>query len=172
VLNANNGSVTKEQLEQVLGVRFPALKRESDAGTYVLRAGRDWYFDIRLTLYNDRFRYPLAPELNGPHVKWYIGWRADSFGDPTKAMCVTDERVRAALLANGWSSPWLRWGFWEEVASRPSTAGSLRMPPVSNFFRQSDEDAGHRDRLPSGSLDTTGDFPDSCVTAITVTAPM
>ncbi len=166
LLNEKNGSVTQERLERTLGVRFPPPDHQSDEDVYALRAGKDWYFDVRLTLYNDRFRFPLAPQLNGPHVEWSMAWGTHSFGDP----CVTDEHVRATLLANGWTSPWQKWGLWEEVASH-TKAGSLSTPPVSNFLRQSDEDAGHRDRLPSGSLQTTGDFPFSCVTAIRVTAP-
>jgi hypothetical protein len=34
LLNERNGAITKEQLENVFGVRFTTVRRESDATTY------------------------------------------------------------------------------------------------------------------------------------------
>jgi len=44
------------------------------------------------------------------------------------------------------------------------------IPPIYNFFRQVNEAAGHRDRLPKGQIFSDGDSAESCVTGIVVDA--
>jgi hypothetical protein len=178
LLNERSGAITKERLENVFGVRFTSVRRESDATTYLLKAGKDWYFDARVTIYNDKFKF--AAPLNGAHSQWFIGW-GTVFGGDSKHACITAEHARADLLASGWTSPWKSWGFWEKF--REQTAKDLQehappggwvyppmMPePRAGFFRRGEDDSGYRDRLPQGEVFGTGDFADSCVTGILVT---
>jgi hypothetical protein len=170
LLNKQHGSITKEQFQSVFGVDFGSPQSASDATTYLLHAGYDWYFDARLTLYNDKFRFE-GPE-NGAHSQWMITWRPDPFWS-AKESCLRADRVRASLLAAGWSSPWARWGLWEEPPKGPQYTGPY--PPITPeqralFHLQTDEDAGRWDRLPQGRIFSSGDLPDSCVTGILVTA--
>jgi len=181
LLNEHNGFVTKERLEDALGFQFHATSFEPDATVYLVRAGKDGYFDANLVVYNDSYRASSAAE-NGAHRSWYLGWQSTSFGDPAKGECLTAARARADLIASGWTSPWERWGITEEPALTAAPSDRFRLPregenpgpPVLprslNFFRQSDADSGHRDRLPRGELFGSGDLADSCVTGIAVTA--
>jgi hypothetical protein len=176
LLNEHQGSVTKERFEDLFNVRFAPPERDSDATIYRLRQGVDWYFNARLTVYNERFNSAgMGAEINGAHIEWYVSW-LDAFTHSSRGACIRANHARETLMASGWTSPWLRWGIWEEIRQRPADPGvnPLYPPPVlpgvASFFRQPDEDSGHRDRLPRGQLDTTGDLPDSCVTGILVTA--
>jgi hypothetical protein len=177
LLNERDGAVTKERFEDLFGVRFIAASRESDATTYLLKAGKDWYFDASVTIFNDQFKF--AAPLNGAHSQWFIDWGA-GFGGDAKHACIVAEQVRAGLLASGWTSPWRSWGFWEEL--REQTAKNLQEnapsggyvyppqmpPPRATFFRRSDYESAHRDHLPQGEVFTTGDSAASCVTGIRV----
>ena len=126
----------------------------------------------RRTLHSEGRRSESRPIPNwGPKV-----------GVDVKHTRVTAEHVRADLLASGWTSPWQGWGHWEEVAEQ--TAKNLREhappggnmyrplmpPPKASFWRRADDEGDRRDRLPQGEGFATGDFADSCVTGIRVTA--
>jgi hypothetical protein len=170
LLNKQHGSITKELFQSVFGVKFASPRTASDTTTYLLDAGSDWYFDARLTVYNEKYRFAGAE--NGAHSQWTIIWRPDSFG-PEKESCLRAERVRASLLANGWSSPWQRWGQREEPAKGDQVTGPY--PPdtpdtMATFRLARDAAAGSWDRLPQGRVFATGDHPDSCVTGILVSA--
>jgi hypothetical protein len=170
LLNKQRGSITKELFQSVFAVEFEPARTASDATTYLLHAGANWYFDARLTVYNDKFRFQGAE--NGAHSQWTITWRPESFG-AEKESCLRADRVRASLLATGWSSPWGRWGQWEEPAKGVQSTGPyppLAPEPRAQLRLQTDEAAGNRDRLPQGRVFATGDLADSCVTGILVTA--
>ena len=181
LLNERDGAVTKERFELVFGVRFKDVRTDSDATTYLLTAGKDWYFDARLTIYNENFKF--QGPFNGAHSEWIVRWN-NGFGSDVKQACVKAEHVRDGLLAGGWTSPWKSWGLWEKIDEQ--TAKNLRaqiangtmswmyppvrIPPKAAFRRATDDET--HDRLPSGEIFTDGDFPDSCVTGILVTAAL
>jgi len=178
LLNERDGAVTKERFEQVFGIQFVAVRRESDATTYLLEAGKDWYFGAHLTIYNDKFKF--AAPLNGAHSDWGIDW-SRTFDSKAEPKCLTADQVRADLLASGWTSPWQSWGFEERY--REETAKTLRerappggytyppsVPPEpfgAQFSRYVEDPGVH---LPEGLIFAAGDFADSCVTGINVTA--
>jgi hypothetical protein len=177
LINSSRGYVAKDRFEEVFGVRLgPVTTTKDGTTTYRLYRARTWYFDARLSYVVNSFKMPLHPAQNGSHSELYISWENGSFSDADGQDCVTDELVRTGLMATGWTSPWQKWGLWEEIEAaasrqRPADPGSppeALPPPVSGFIRQTDEDAGHRDFLPRGRLDTTGDHPDSCVTGIDI----
>jgi hypothetical protein len=90
LLNERNGAVTRERFEDLFGVGFTVANRESDATTYLLEAGKAGYFDARVTIYNDRFKF--AAPLNGAHSEWFIDW-GTVFGGDAKPACITTEHV-------------------------------------------------------------------------------
>jgi hypothetical protein len=183
-LDTHNGSMTKERFETIFDMKFAHLRTESDAKNYLAHEKVDWYFNGRVTIYNDNFKFPLVPEINGAHSEWYIAWEPGSFADA----CLTAEKVRETLLANGWTSPWKSWGLWEEMAReawahlgdglpppdptklQDSAPHPPRMaPPIASFSR-SNAQGGHPNALPRGHVVTDGDQPSSCVTGIFVEA--
>jgi hypothetical protein len=181
LLNERDGSVRKERFEQVFGVQFRIYYQDKDSTMYELKAGKDWYFDggINFTYNNqNKFLGPL-----GGHSEMVINWGPKIRGD-VKQACVTAERVRDDLIANGWTSPWQGWGHWEEVAEQ--TAKNLQEhappggymypplmpPPIASFWRRGADDSDQRDRLPQGEVFTTGDFAESCVTGIRMNASL
>ena len=180
LLNERDGSITKEQLEQALGARFGTPDHGVDATRYELRADESSFFDAHYIAYNDKYVSPVGAESNGAHTAWYVGWKPDAFRSSGSNQCITANQVRMTLLANGWSSPWKSWGNVSDAARQPRD-GELSgrgprhpdlapPPPSRNFFRQSDEASGHRDRLPRGRLFSTGDLPESCVTGVEIVA--
>ena len=177
LLNDHLGYVTRERFEEVFGVHFGPPVTTQDSTTYRLVQGHGRYFDARLSTYVSGYTMPGDPALNGVHSELYIGWKVDSFADSDGHTCISGERVRTSLMASGWTSPWTRWGIWEETAAAaarqpPNKSNYAPGPlptPVASFLRQADEDAGRRDVLPRGRLDTTGDHPDSCITGIYIT---
>jgi hypothetical protein len=183
LLNERNGTVTKEHLEKALGVQLHTAVTDPDATVYRLFETKVVPFTVTLIVYNEQFR-SRAPAENGPHINWSVDWPAPSGGDNDKTNCITAARARADLLGSGWSSPWSSWGAAESHPPPQSSSfhigepGDLGNPgppvlaPFFNFFRQSDEATGHRDRLPRGRLFSTGDLADSCVTGITMTAAL
>jgi hypothetical protein len=178
LLNERQGSITKEGFQSAFGVKFGTgtLSQEGHVTTYWLRAGKEGYFEARLTIYDEKFKSDLGPSLNGAHLNWYVGWDIDAFGDSAKGECVRADYARSSLMSAGWTSPWLKWGIWEEILTAQDAAGTTKesstqkLPSEAKFFRQVDEDSGHRDRLPRGVIDSAGDFRDSCVTGIVVDA--
>lgn len=170
LINSSRGYVAKDRFEEVFGVRLGPVTTTKDGTTYRLYRASTWYFDARLSYFADSFKMPLDPARNGSHSELYISWKNGSFSDSDGQDCVTDELVRTGLTATGWTSPWQKWGLWEEIeaAARQHPADPGLPSPVSGFIRQTDEDAGNRDFLPRGRLDTTGDHPDSCVTGIDI----
>lgn len=174
LLNDHQGYVTKERFEKVFGVHLGQPFTTKDSTTYRLVQGHSWYFDVRVSNYPDGYKTPIDPALNGAHSELYIGWKADSFSDGH--ICITGERVRTSLMASGWTSPWIKWGIWEETASAAASQPPVHssyapepLPtPIAGFIRQTDADAGNRDALPRGQVETTGDHPDSCITGIYV----
>ena len=181
LLNEHDGSVTKERFEQVFDVRFGPPRREEDGTTYLAHAGREWYFNAYVTIFNDQYKSVTGPEANGAHSGWYISWQPGTFG----VTCLSAKRVRETLVASGWSSPWQSWGAWEKLrwsAPFPERRRGLGDPPAlvpqpplgpppprANFSRNGAE-GGHPNALPRGVVDSTGDQPDSCVTGILVEA--
>jgi hypothetical protein len=178
LIGEQNGYVTKERFESVFKVQFGSAGHESHSITYTLHQGHDWYFDARISDFDKTYTTPINAVENGAHSELVIVWAKDSFGDPDRGECVTANLVRTSLVAGGWTSPWAKWGAWEEMAALTAEAAGRRPsadrwyppeplpPPISSFLRQADADAGHRDGLPRGRVDTTGDFPNSCVTGI------
>src|SRR5438105_10025800 len=53
LLNERDGSVTKERFEDVFGVRLGPAIQERDARVYLLNAGKNWYFNARVTIYQE-----------------------------------------------------------------------------------------------------------------------
>jgi hypothetical protein len=179
LLNESGGAVTKARVEAVLGVRLTLVSRDREATIYGLKSGESGPFDARVTVWSDRFTLGLPS--NRAHSEWALHWDTAWGGDVQHA-CVTAERVRADLLATGWTSPWRSWGFWEErrrqiaqdLQAHAPPGGYVYPPmmpePRAAFWRGGDDNVGHRDRLPEGVVFGTGDFSDSCITAIRVTA--
>jgi len=178
LINERDGAVTKDRFEEVFDVRLPIFYQGSDGTMYHLKAGKDWYVEAGINIYNNQNK-SLGPL--GGYSEMVINWGPTIRGD-VKDACVTAERVRSDLLATGWTSPWLGWGHWEDVAKE--TAKDLQehappggymyppmmIPPIASFWRRGADDSDHRDRLPQGEVFTTGDFADSCVTGIRMNA--
>jgi hypothetical protein len=165
LLNESNGSVTKERLENGIGITLHQVAFQPDAIVYGARARRDGYLTAHLVVYNEQHRSP-NPVRRGAHVQWYVGWDADDFGDPARGECLTAARASTDLLASGWTSPWPKPGTDEARLVSPS-------PPIEPhymFGRQSDERDGHSGRLPRGQLFSSGDSTDSCITGILLVA--
>jgi hypothetical protein len=174
LLNDHLGYVTRERFEEVFGVHFGPPVTTKDNTTYRLVQGHSGYFDARLSRYVSGYTMPGDPALDGVHSELYIGWKTDSFAGPDGHACISGELVRTSLMASGWTSPWVKWGIWEETAAAArqqppikSAYAPVPLPqPVAGFVRQAGEDAVKRGDLPRGRLDTTGDHPDSCITGI------
>jgi hypothetical protein len=187
LLNRQNGFITKEQFEHAFHVTFGPALRERDATTYLLDAGKSWYFGASLVLH---VAVPANPflQFSGTYTGWHIDWSRGVFANTGKHRCVTADMVRTDLLRTGWTSPWPQWGLWEELArktaedmARNAPPGGYPYPepalmPRAVFRRSSDESKGLRDVLPQGEFYTqgqvagVGDSPDSCVVAIHVDA--
>jgi hypothetical protein len=183
-LDTHNGSMTKERFETIFGMKFAHPRTESDAKTYLAHEKVDWYFNGRVTIYNDNFRSVGDPDAKGAHSEWYIDWEPGTFGDT----CLRAEKVRETLLANGWTSPWKSWGLWEELSREawahlgdglpPPDPTQLqvraphppRMPPPRASFSRGNAQGAHPNALPRGRVITDGDQPNSCVTGIFVEA--
>ena len=180
-MNERDGAVTKDRFEEVFGARFSRVDHARDATTYFLKAGKDWYIDARLTIYNGQFIYSVP--LNGAHSNWVIIWGPEV--SDTMQRCVTADRVKALLFATGWTSPWDWWGNCEKIAEQ--TAKNLQehapagefwfnspMPitPNAEFHRRDADESSNSDRLPQGELFATSDFADSCVTGIWMVATL
>jgi hypothetical protein len=191
LLNENDGYLTKQRLEDKLGVHLDIRPGDSEATTYLLREGKDSHLSVRISTYGKTFKSVVDRALSGAHVEWYISWgigwpwATGSSRRVHEGPCLKASRVRSDLLASGWTSPWLTWGVWEEEVARiasearpaenpenpevPQSPPEL-LPPIYNFFRQVNEAAGHRERLPRGQIFSDGDLAESCVTGIVVDA--
>ena len=178
LLNEHDGYVTRERFEKTFGVRLtPVPSQDPNTISYALRAGDDWYFTTRLTLFSDAYTDRIEPYTNGAHSHWSLYWSEEAFGDPRRQQCLTVARVQADLLSAGWVSPWqlvpqppLR------SLARPAHKGSLTPvleelpPPSHNFGRRSDLHTDRWGHLPFGQFSSTGESPDTCVTGFYIRA--
>ena len=137
LLNRDKGFITKEQFEHAFHVRFGPPLRERDATTYTLDAGRNWYFDASLTLNAAVPHTGPTREFTNAYTNWHIDWSRDDFATTGKQRCITAEIVRAGLMANGWTSPWSKWGLWEEERNKTAEDMVRNAPPGGYMYPES-----------------------------------
>jgi hypothetical protein len=188
LLNEHDGYLTKQRFEEKLGVHLQLQAGEREPTTYSLQERPDSPLVARISTYSERFKSALDPQLSGAHVEWFISWGKGSAWPteaprrPRQGPCLKASQVRSDLLASGWTSPWWKWGAWEEQLEQAAAQARLNkdpqtvphppelVPPIYNFLRQVNESTVDRDRLPRGQIFSEGDLADSCVTGILVRA--